>query len=557
MKFKLSTILTILIFSISIFSASPGAIDYSFGNNGKLLTPNSNQFQNGFRNQIFVLPDGKFIASGILNGGIQFCFYKYNQDATLDTTFGTIGTQCFNLFSLERTPDLSFVMQSDGKIVLVSRLDTSGTNSLIVRRFNSDGTLDSTFDGDGTAFLTLFGINQGISNVEIASSGKIVVFGSSQNVDCTVSRFNSNGSPDTAFGTGGKQLVDLLGATNQSCSGTLENEDANRIIVTSTVANIGAIGVARLTSNGSFDTSFDSDGVATVTFSAGFASPHSVNYINGNQLRVLGRSGSAGTSDKSVMAQFNIDGTLNTSFGSGGKVELINDSTLSESFDTIRELPNGQFFAKTTIGSNTAFAKFNSNGSLDNSFGLNGIFKLNDFARLDFDLQKDGKLLSVGTQNPSHLISRHINSIQPSPSSDFDGDGFTDTAVFRPSTGNWFIVRSSDNTFSAYQFGVNGDVPIDGDFDGDGKNDAAIFRPSNGQWWLQRSSDNTSFAVQFGTGTDKPIPGDYDKDGKTDIAVFRPSTGEWLVLRSSTNFSTFFGFQFGLNGDIPVSSERK
>jgi hypothetical protein len=149
-------------------------------------------------------------------------------------------------------------------------------------------------------------------------------------------------------------------------------------------------------------------------------------------------------------------------------------------------------------------------------------------------------------------LERYNLSVSPSQSGDFDGDSFTDTAVYRPSTGDWFIINSSTNTVTISRFGANGDVPIDGDFDGDGRGDLAIYRPSSGVWFFQRSSDGTTLGAQFGTSTDKPIAGDYDKDGKTDFAVFRPSTGEWLILRSSSNFSTFFGFPFGANGDIPI-----
>ncbi|MCU0238522.1 MAG: VCBS repeat-containing protein [Pyrinomonadaceae bacterium] len=139
---------------------------------------------------------------------------------------------------------------------------------------------------------------------------------------------------------------------------------------------------------------------------------------------------------------------------------------------------------------------------------------------------------------------------------DFDGDGVSDTAVYRPSTGNWFVLNSGSNTFQSFQFGLNGDIPINGDFDGDSRADLAIYRPSNGVWFFQRSSDNTTLGVNFGNSTDKPVPGDYDKDGKTDIAVWRQSTGDWFVLRSSTNFTTFFGFPFGQNGDIPITREQ-
>jgi hypothetical protein len=137
---------------------------------------------------------------------------------------------------------------------------------------------------------------------------------------------------------------------------------------------------------------------------------------------------------------------------------------------------------------------------------------------------------------------------------DFDGDGTTDANVFRPSTGQWFVINSGSSTLSIVQWGQNGDIPVDGDFDGDRIADQAIFRPSDGSWWIHKSSDGGSIITIFGANGDKPVVGDYDKDGKSDIAVWRPSNGNFLIARSSTNFSTFFGFPFGQNGDIPVQS---
>lgn len=137
-------------------------------------------------------------------------------------------------------------------------------------------------------------------------------------------------------------------------------------------------------------------------------------------------------------------------------------------------------------------------------------------------------------------------------SGDFDGDGFTDSNVFRPSTGQWFSVNSGSNTVSINQWGANGDIPVDGDFDGDSRADLAVFRPSDGSWWINRSTDNVAIVLTFGAPGDKAVAGDYDEDGKTDVAIWRPSTGQFLVARSSTNFTTFYGYPFGGNGDIPI-----
>jgi hypothetical protein len=131
---------------------------------------------------------------------------------------------------------------------------------------------------------------------------------------------------------------------------------------------------------------------------------------------------------------------------------------------------------------------------------------------------------------------------------DFDGDGKTDVAVFR--NGFWFWLNSSNGAFNAVQFGTAGDQPMAGDFDGDGKNDPTVFR--NGIWYILQSSDGAFNAAQFGAAGDKPVTGDYDGDNKSDIAVFRPSDGGWYLLRSQLGFA---GLQFGISTDAPAPAD--
>jgi len=139
---------------------------------------------------------------------------------------------------------------------------------------------------------------------------------------------------------------------------------------------------------------------------------------------------------------------------------------------------------------------------------------------------------------------------------DYDGDGKADLAVFRTNSfsgsthvNTWFILQSSTNSWRVEYFGLPTDKLVPADYDGDGKTDIAVWRPSNGIWYRINSRDNSFFATPFGLSDDKPTPADYDGDGKTDIAVFRPSTGIWYLQRSTEGFTAL---QFGLRDDIPI-----
>ncbi len=136
---------------------------------------------------------------------------------------------------------------------------------------------------------------------------------------------------------------------------------------------------------------------------------------------------------------------------------------------------------------------------------------------------------------------------------DYDGDGKTDLAVFRPVEGVWYF-QTKAGFVSSRRFGTSGDIPVPADYNGDGKTDASVFRPSNGTWYIANSDSLGTFTfVQFGVTGDKPVIGDYDGDGKSDIAVYRPSSGSWYVLRSSDG--TFFGAAFGAATDQPAQGD--
>ena len=137
----------------------------------------------------------------------------------------------------------------------------------------------------------------------------------------------------------------------------------------------------------------------------------------------------------------------------------------------------------------------------------------------------------------------------PVPAADYDGDRQLDIAVWRPGSGQWSILLSSANYATSAAVVVHwgsgapqyDDVPVPADYDGDGRADIAVWRRTTGEWYIRRSSDAGVLVVNWGLGTspysDRPVPADYDGDGRTDIAVWRPGSGMWYILPSWSGYA--------------------
>jgi hypothetical protein len=188
---------------------------------------------------------------------------------------------------------------------------------------------------------------------------------------------------------------------------------------------------------------------------------------------------------------------------------------------------------------------------------INAVPQMAGSVRADFDGDGRSDFATFGNgvyniSSPYQSVASSANIGQPGDLAvpgDYDGDHVTDAAVYR--NGTWMIQGSGGGSLSV-NWGTTGDIPVAADYDGDGKSDFGVFRPSTGTWYILRSSTNSGYSVDWGTSTDLPVPGDFDGDGKADVGVFRPSTGTWYVIKSTGGG---MGTEWGTLGDRPVPAD--
>lgn len=152
-----------------------------------------------------------------------------------------------------------------------------------------------------------------------------------------------------------------------------------------------------------------------------------------------------------------------------------------------------------------------------------------------------------GPHDMSNNVSRFVAPVGPAAPAglgdipvpgEYDGDGQIDVAVYRTTTGEWFIAQGGSSRRVPWGAPSLGDVPVPADYDGDDRTDVAVYRASTGQWFILNSSSNTMTQYAFGSASaaglrDMPLAGDYDRDGRADLGIYRRSTGEWFIRRSS------------------------
>lgn len=383
--------------SIALAQLFPdGTLDPSFGTGGKVVS-NLLTSTSGDSRAMAIQPDGKIIAVGASTPatGEEFALMRYNADGTLDASFGQGGvttTQFTMINPYSRQTEVGnaiaegVAIDDQGRIVVAGyESDNNGKSTIVLARYSPDGSLDPTFGvgGQVTTDINFSGTNKAF-NVKIDSSGKIVVAGFtgvypySSYEDFAVLRYNSDGTLDGSFGSGGEATIDFFGQSDEAYGLAIQSD--GKIVVGGTAYQPNApadMAVARLNADGTLDASFGSGGKAT----ADFGSTWDFGY--GMTLDAQGRIIMAGASYRGyptyydfAVARFSSNGTLDPSFGAGG--EVLTDFNGANDFGGPVTVNNdgkiivaGEAY-NAAANYDFAFAVYNDDGSLDADIGNGG-----------------------------------------------------------------------------------------------------------------------------------------------------------------------------------------
>lgn len=382
--------------------AQAGALDLTFDIDGKVTTA-----LNGNIAGIAIQTDGKIVAAGISNfpgSNIDFAVARYTSNGVLDSSFSNDGITTV-AFGVAGDACNAVAIQADGKIVLAGYSFDGSKNNFAVARLNPNGSLDSTFDGDGKLTTSIGTLEDIAYAMAIQPDGKILVGGQSNNgsgYDLALVRYNVNGTLDNGFDADGK-VVTATSTSTESIK-AIAVQPNNKILVAGNSWNglDNDFMVVRYNTNGSLDTSFDNDGIVTTAINASEDDGNAIALQADGKILVAGSSWNGADNDFAVVRYLS-NGALDNTFDTDGIVT----TTIGTSEDiayAIQLQSNGKIIAAGLSDNGTdndfALVRYNTNGSLDNSFDVDGkvttaIGTKSEVASA-IALQSDGKIVAGG-----------------------------------------------------------------------------------------------------------------------------------------------------------------
>jgi uncharacterized delta-60 repeat protein len=516
--------------------ATPGALDLTWDSDGKVTTDLRAVGSRDFGRAMAVQPDGKVVVAGYTYTGdpynsseVDIAVVRYNSDGSLDTSFNGTGKVITPIGS---SYDAANAVALDGAHIIVAGTTSNGSDDdIAVVRYNSDGSLDTSFNGTGKVITPIGSSSDGANAVALDGSDIIVAGYTSNgnNNDIAVVRYNSDGGLDTSFNGTGKVTTPIGSSSDVANAVAL---DGAHIIVAGTTSNgsDSDIAVVRYNSDGSLDTSFNGTGKVTTPIGSSYDVATAV-ALDGSDIIVAGYTYGGSDNDIAVV-RYNSDGSLDTSFNGTGKVTT--PIGWSDNQANSMALDGSDIIvAGTTYGgrdNDIVVVRYNSDGSLDTSFNGAGKVAAN-FSRLPSDdtgramaVQPDGKVIVAGTtdngSNNDFAVVRYNSD--GSLDTSFSGTGKIITPI-GPSHDVAYAVAldGSDIIVAGYTFGdadevdiavvrYNSDGSLDTSFNGTGKVITSI----------GSSKDDAAYAVAV-DGAHIIVAGTTSNGSDDDIAVVR------------------------------------
>ena len=393
---------------------SNGTPDPTFGAAGKVsnqLPPAKTMAQQS---------DGKLLVVGGMT------LSRYNADGSTDTTFGKNGSVSIVASGGPLDEMNALAVQADGKIIVAgfTSLPTSVNDNFAVLRFNNDGSPDTAFGSGGAAVTDFNGLLDRVSAVLVQPDGKIVAAGQAVSGtllfgdrDFAVARYLPNGTLDPAFGTGGKATLNIVGKSDVGTTAALQADGkilaAGRVF--SDAGTEADIGVARFNADGTTDTTFGTDGILRVDFSAGGAvssafSGGSWDEASKVTVQIDGKITIGGFAQVAGVFRYALvrllgNGSLDTTFGTNGLVSTSfttqNDFARSIVLQDDGKIVVAGQLANSNANADIGLARYTNSGALDTTFGADGLVRIDLFGGFDtandVTIQPDGRIVAAGS----------------------------------------------------------------------------------------------------------------------------------------------------------------
>jgi len=405
---KLTFVVALSFLQISLY-AQPGALDLSWGGTGIVTTDVGAGNDRGFA--VIQQTDGKIVVGGFSNNGTNndFGLTRYNTDGTLDASWG-IGGIVTTPIGPGNDAGQTIIQQPDGKILMAGFATNGSDNDFAVARFNTNGTLDLTFNGTGFVLTPIGASIDQAHGITLQANGKILVAGFSSNGvnnDFALARYTTAGILDVTFDTDGIVTTDF--SSTEDVGRTIAVQTDGKIVVGGW-SNNGTdldFAVARYDTTGALDITFDTDGKVITDF-IGFDDQGYSMVIQPDGKILLSGVTSNGTTLDFAIARYNTNGSLDNTFDTDGTVstDFFGDNDFGYSIalqidDKI--LVGGQ--CKNGTNQDFGLARYNPNGGLDVTYDTDGLVTTDLGGGNDVGwavtVQIDGRGVVAGSNNLS------------------------------------------------------------------------------------------------------------------------------------------------------------